>query len=159
MKQLAELIPLVLFFVVYQLKGEQIELFGWEHQFDGIFSATAVLIMATVAQVLFAWASSGKVEKRQLWLLAAVSVFGGATLIFRDQTFIQWKPTIFNWGLAIVFLGSQFIGKRTLMERTLGSQLQLPKAVWTRLNLLWAGNFALVGSLNLYVAFNYPMDF
>jgi intracellular septation protein len=94
-------------------------------------------------------------EKRLLWLLLAVTVFGGATLIFRNQLFIQWKPTIFNWALALAFGASQFIGEKNLMERTLGSQIHLSKPVWTRLNFLWVGNFALVGALNLYVAYSY----
>ena len=51
MKQLAELLPVVLFFVVYQLDGRSLTLGGWEYHFDGIYSATAVLMIATVLQV------------------------------------------------------------------------------------------------------------
>ena len=120
-----------------------------------IFSATAVLIIATTVQVGLTWLITGKVEKRLLWLFCAVVLFGGATLVLRDQTFIQWKPTVFNWVLALVFGGSQLFSDKTLLERTLGKQLQLPKPVWTRLNLLWVANFTLVGSLNLVVAYNY----
>jgi intracellular septation protein len=153
MKQLAELIPLVLFFITYQMKGTTVEIGTWSHTIDGIFSATAVLIAATTLQVIITWFLTHELEKRLLWLLAAVSVFGGATLVFRDQTFIFWKPTVFNWALALVFGGSHFIGERNLMERTLGHQLQLPHAIWTRLLWLWTCNFALVGSLNLFVAY------
>ena len=68
-------------------------------------------------------------------------------LVFRNQMFIQWKPTIFNWVLALVFKGaSQYIGDKNLMERTLGSQIHLPKPVWSKLNLLWVTNFAIVGA-------------
>jgi len=158
MKQLAEFLPIALFFIVYQLKGSAIELGGWEYTFDGIFSATAVLMIATTAQVILSYAFTRTLEKRLLWLLLAVLVFGGATLIFRNQMFIQWKPTIFNWALAIAFGASQFIGKKTLMERTLGSQIHLPRPVWTRLNLLWAANFIIVGGLNLVVAYGFSED-
>ena len=154
MKQLAELIPLVLFFITYQMKGTTVEIGTWSHTLDGIFSATAVLIAATTLQVIITWFLTHELEKRLLWLLAAVSIFGGATLIFRDQTFIFWKPTVFNWALALVFGGSHFIGERNLMERTLGHQIRLPHVIWVRLLWLWTGNFALVGSLNLYVAYN-----
>ena len=155
MKQLAEFVPIALFFIAYQLKGEELAIGSWTYHFDGIFSATAVLIIATVAQVAISFAITRKLEKRLLWLLLAVSVFGGATLVFRNQMFIQWKPTIFNWVLALAFGASQFIGEKNLMQRTLGSQIQLPKLIWTRLNLLWVGNFALVGTLNLVVAYSY----
>ena len=155
MKQIAEFLPIALFFIVYQLKGTSMELAGWEYTFDGIFSATAVLIAATVLQVILTYAFTRELEKRLLWLLLAVIVFGGATLIFRNQVFIQWKPTIFNWALGLAFGASQFIGEKNLMERTLGGQIHLPKFVWTRLNLLWVGNFILVGALNLFVAYAY----
>ena len=159
MKQLAELVPLVLFFITYQMKGTTVEVGNWSHTLDGIFSATAVLIGATVAQVILTWVFTRELEKRLLWLLAAVSVFGGATLLFRDQTFIFWKPTVFNWVLALVFGGSHFIGDRNLMERTLGSQIELPKPIWTRLLWLWTGNFALVGTLNIIVAYQLGEEF
>jgi intracellular septation protein len=155
MKQLAEFIPIALFFIVYQLKGEELAVGDWAYTFDGIFSATAVLIIATALQVVITFAITRELEKRLLWLLLAVVVFGGATLVFRNQVFIQWKPTIFNWALALAFGASQFIGQKNLMERTLGSQIHLPKQVWRRLNLLWVGNFTLVGALNLYVAYGY----
>jgi len=158
MKQLAEFIPIALFFIVYQLKGQTIELGSWAHTFDGIFSATAVLMIATGAQVAISFALTRHVEKRQLWLFLAVFIFGGATLFFRNQMFIQWKPTIFNWVLAIAFGLSQFIGEKNLMQRTLGSQLQLPHIVWRRLNLIWTANFAVVGGLNLYVAYYYSEE-
>lgn len=155
MKQLAEFVPIALFFIVYQLKGTSLELGGWEYSFDGIYSATAVLMLATVAQVLLTWAFTRTLERRLLWLLLAVLVFGGATLVFHNQMFIQWKPTIFNWVLALVFGASQYIGDKNLMERTLGSQIHLPKPVWTRLNLLWVTNFLFVGALNLVVAYGF----
>ena len=159
MKQLAELVPVILFFVAYQMDGTTVSLGSLSHTMDGIFSATAVLIIATVTQVVLTWIVSRELEKRLLWMLAAVCVFGGATLAFRDQTFIFWKPTVFNWALALVFGASHFVGERNLMERTLGSQLTLPSQVWTRLLWLWVGNFTIVGTLNLVVAYEFGEAF
>jgi intracellular septation protein len=158
MKQIAEFLPIVLFFIVYQLDGESVSLGSWAYQFDGIFTATAVLMAATAVHVVLSYAISRTVEKRLLWLLVAVLVFGGATLLFRNQAFIQWKPTVFNWVLALAFGASQFIGDKNLMERTLGRQLHLPKPVWTQLNLLWVANFIIVGALNIYVAYQFSEE-
>ena len=113
---------------------------------------------ATVLQVLLTWLITREFEKRLIWLMLAVLVFGGATLVLRNELFIQWKPTIFNWGLAIAFGASQFIGEKNLMERILGSQLHLPKDVWTRLNGLWIANFTVVGTLNLVVAYGFSEE-
>jgi intracellular septation protein len=158
MKQIAEFIPIALFFIVYQLKGQSVSLAGWTHEFDGIYSATAVLMAATVLQVLCTFVFTRKLEKRLVWLTLAVLVFGGATLFFHNQLFIQWKPTIFNWALALAFGASQFIGDKNLMQRTLGSQIQLPKPVWNRLNLIWVANFFIVGGLNLIVAYGFSEE-
>ena len=158
MKQLAELVPILLFFVVYKMDGYQWQVGPIDYKFDGIYTATAVLMLATIAQVVFARLSTGKLEKRQLWLLIAVLVFGGATIVLRNELFIQWKPTIFNWAMGLVFLGSQFIGNKNLIARTLGSQLEVPYGIWTRLNYLWSAYFLVVGSLNLVVAYRFSQD-
>ena len=155
MKQLLELLPLVLFFGAYQMDGDTLTVGDWSHTFDGIFSATAVLMISTALTWLISSLLEKRNDKRLMWMTLAVLLFGAATLILRDQRFIQWKPTVFNWVLAAVFLGSQFIGKRTVLERVLGSQLSLPRPIWTRLNVLWIGNFALVGALNLFVAYRF----
>ena len=159
MKQLLELLPLVLFFGAYQMDGDTLTVGGWSHTFDGIFSATAVLMISTALTWLISSLLEKRNDKRLMWMTLAVLLFGAATLILRDQRFIQWKPTVFNWVLAAVFLGSQFIGKRTVLERVLGSQLSLPRTIWTRLNVLWIGNFALVGALNLFVAYRFEEAF
>lgn len=155
MKQLLELLPLVLFFGAYQMDGDTMTVGGWSHTFDGIFSATAVLMISTALTWLVSSLLEKRNDKRLMWMTLAVLLFGAATLILRDQRFIQWKPTVFNWVLAAVFFGSQFIGKRTVLERVLGSQLSLPRLIWMRLNVLWIGNFALVGALNLFVAYRF----
>ena len=81
MRQLLEFVPIALFFIVYQLDGETVSLGGWSHTVDGIFTATAVLMAATALQVAVTYALTRKLEKRLLWMLAAVLVFGGATLL------------------------------------------------------------------------------
>lgn len=159
MKQLLEFLPIALFFIVYQFDGERVAIGGWEHQFDGIFSATAVLMGATALQVVIASAITRRLEKRLLVLLLAVLIFGGATLAFRNAAFIYWKPTIFNWAMALVFGASQFIGEKNLMERTLGKQIHVPRMVWTRLNLLWVSYFFVIGGLNLAVAYGFSEEF
>ena len=159
MKQLLEFLPLVLFFGAYQMDGEIVTVGGWSHTFDGIFSATAVLMVSSVMVWLMACALSRQNERRLMWMAIAVVVFGAATLILRDQRFIQLKPTVFNWVLALVFLGSQFVDDRNLLERLLGGQLSLTRRIWTQLNALWVGNFTLVGALNLFVAYQYEEAF
>lgn len=159
MKQLAEILPIALFFIAYQMDGQHIELLGYSHEFDGIYSATAVLMLATAAQVLFMRLLTGEVEKRLWVLFAAVVVFGSATLLLRNELFIQWKPTVFNWALALAFFAAPLLSDKTLLQRAIGDQLELPTPIWRRLNTLWYVYFFVVGALNLIVAYNFPESF
>jgi len=159
MKQILEFLTIVLFFGAYQMDGETLTVGAWSHTFDGIFSATAVLMIATIAVWLIMLAITRRNDKRLMWMMVAVVVFGTATLVLRDQRFIQWKPTVFNWVMAVLFFGSQFVGKKTLLERLLSQQLVLSEVIWKRLNALWVTNFVTVGALNLYVAYQYEEAF
>ena len=86
--------------------------------------------------------------------LVLVVLLGGATLLLQDKTFIQWKPSLVNWLFAVAFIGSEFIGDKNLLERMMGSQIELPKIIWRRLNYMWSSFFIFVGVLNVYVAFS-----
>ena len=160
MQQILELVPILLFFISYAQDGQTWELFNYSHTFNGIYSATAVLMIATVIQVLLTVVITKKLEKRLILLAAVVLITGSLTLILKNNIFIQWKPTLFNWVLAIVFLLAPFFGeKKTLMERMLDKQLQLPKLIWHRVNYLWVTNFIIVGTLNLVVAYSFSEAF
>ena len=155
MKQILEFLPIVLFYGAYQMDGETLTVGAWSHTFDGIFSATAVLMIAIIGVWLVMLAITQRNDKRLMWMMVAVVVFGTATLVLRDQRFIQWKPTVFNWVMAALFFGSQFVSEKTLLERLLGQQLVLSEVIWKRLNALWVTNLIVVGALNLYVASQY----
>lgn len=156
MQQFLEIIPVVLFFFAYYNKGNSLELFGYTIEFDGIYTATAILMIATLIHLILTWAITKKVEKRLLLLALVIIVTGGLTLFLQNNKFIQWKPTLFNWVLALAFIIAPFFGgKKTLMERMLGSQLTLPGLAWLKLNKLWIANFIIVGALNLVVAYGF----
>ncbi len=140
MKLLLDFLPVIIFFAVYKFSGD-------------IILATAVLIPATLAQMAYTWFTTHKIEKMQLVTLGLVVVLGGATVLLDNKAFIQWKPTVVNLLFAAAFLGSQFIGKKTIVERLMGQAVELPSLVWRRLNLAWVAFFALMAVLNLLVVY------
>ncbi|MDD2932439.1 MAG: septation protein A [Methylotenera sp.] len=144
MKFLFDLFPVILFFVAFK--------------FFGIFTATAVAIVATIAQIIYVKLRHGVVEKMLLISGVIITVFGGATLLLKDPTFIQWKPSILYWLFAAGLLGAQLMFNKNPMRSMMGKQIQLPDAVWSKLNIAWAMLFVALGFLNLYVAFNYSQD-
>ena len=113
------------------------------------------MIVVTLAQVGWSWLRRRRVEKLLLITAGLVLVLGGLTLILHNPIFVKWKPTAVNWLFALVLIGSFFIGKKPLLERMLGDQLELPTRVWVNLTLAWIPFFLIMGVVNLYVAFNF----
>ena len=120
-----------------------------------ILLATMVVIVATALQIAWVWFRHRKVDT-MLWVsLVLVTVLGAATLVFHDENFIKWKPTILYWIFAATLLGSAQLLGRNLIYAMLEKQMQLPTQLWTKLNYAWAAFFTAMGALNLYVAFNF----
>ena len=143
---LVELAPFVLFFGVWFLTSD-------------IYAATAALMLGLILQAAFTWWNQGRIDTRTRFIFLAGMAFGGATLLFRDETFIQWKPTIVNCCFSLAFVGSRFIGRKTLVERAIGAQFRLPRKVFNNLNWILACGFFIGGALNLIVAYNFSLEF
>ncbi len=141
MKFLTDLLPVILFFIAYQLFG--------------IYVATGVAIAAAFSQVAWSRWRHGRVENMHWVMLGLLVVFGGLTLLLRDPNFIKWKPTVVNWLFAAAFLGSGLFMKVSLLQRMMAHAITLPDVVWRRLNLAWVAFFTLMGVANLYVAFRF----
>jgi intracellular septation protein len=144
MKFLFDIFPLVLFFVAFKMAN--------------IYVATGVAMAATFLQIGWLWFAGRKIDP-MLWAsLAIIVVFGGATLLFHNETFIKWKPTVLYWLFAgALFVSNRWFGKnliRTMMEKN----ISLPEPIWGKLNLSWIGFFALMGMLNIYIAYNYNTE-
>jgi len=144
MQALTALAPLVAFFATYRLRG--------------LYAATAVLMAAMVLVLALDWLRHRRIPALHALSAALVLVFGSATLLLHNRLFIQWKPTVLFWALGLAFLASARIGERTLTERllapALGERLRASPAQWQRLNLSSGVLYALLGALNLVVAYN-----
>jgi intracellular septation protein len=166
MKQLFDFFPIVLFFILYKFYLDLPDEFilGINNVIpmmrltpgeasDAIYLATLAAIVATVVQVVLSAVIVKKVEKMPLITLVLLLVFGGATLALKDPLFIQWKPTAINWLFGFVFLGSQFIGEKPLVQRMMAQAIEIEDPrIWQQLNLAWVGFFLVAGIANLIVA-------
>jgi len=152
MKFVFDFFPVLAFFIAFKLPDDPER---------AIYIATATLIVASIIQLSIYWLLYRRVEKMHVITLAVVLVFGAATLLLQDERFIKWKPTIIFWLFALIALGSQFIGKKTVFERMIGmaeQKITAPPHVWARLNLSWVLFFIIAGIANLYVAFNFETN-
>lgn len=146
MQALLEFAPLIAFFIAYRVSG--------------LYSATAVLMVTMAILLIVDYVRLRRISAMRTLSAVLVFLFGTATLVLHDPRFIQWKPTVFFWLASIAFLGSHWIGRQTLSRRLLttalgGDDNRVPESTWKRLNLLWVVFYALLGLLNLFVAFNF----
>jgi intracellular septation protein len=170
MKLLFDFLPILLFFGAFKYAEGQKD---WAAQFatehlgfvvsGGIVGpneapvllATVVVIVATLAQIGWLVARGRKVDM-MLWVsLGLVVVLGGATIWFHSETFIKWKPSVLYWVMGLGFWISRAVFRKNLLQTLMGEQLQLPAAVWQRLNFAWIAFFGLMGLANIYVAYSF----
>lgn len=145
MNLLLDFLPIIVFFIAFK--------------FFGIYIATAAAIIVSILQVSSHWLRHRHVSGLQLLSLVLIVGLGGSTLVFHSEIFIKWKPTVLNWALAILFLGSQWLGKKPFIQRLLEGNVKLTQpTLWQRLNTGWVIFFSIMGALNLYVAYHYTTN-
>jgi intracellular septation protein len=144
MKLLLDFFPIILFFVAFK--------------FAGIYVATAVAIVATIGQIAWLRHSTGKVEPMQWASLAIIVVFGGATIALQNETFIKWKPTVLYWLMGGTLAAGQLFFRKNLLKSLMGSQLELPEPAWRVTNWSWIAFFAVMGVINLWVAYTFDTN-
>jgi intracellular septation protein len=143
MQFLAEYFPLILFFVAFKLAD--------------IYTATAVAIVASIAQIAYFKWRRGKVATMHWVSLAIIVIFGGATLLLHDETFIKWKPTVLYWLFGLVLLVGRVAFGRNLIGALL-PDLTLPEPVWARVTWGWVAFLGAMGAANLYIATHFSTD-
>ena len=144
MQLVVDFLPVIVFFVAYKLYG--------------MYVATAAIMVAMSIQISVQWIRKRTVNKMLLASGILVLIFGSITIALKNPLFIQWKPTIVNWLFAVAFIGSRFIGDKTLIQRMMEHAIELPVTMWRRLNLMWVANFTLLGCANIYVVYNYSEE-
>ena len=155
MHAIIEYIPLILFFAVFKLVD--------------IYWATALLMLTTLIQVAYYYFKDGKVPTRHWVFFAIAVVLGTLTLVFHDEQFVKWKATIVYAIFSVTLLVSRYVLGKNLVKKALSSVLEnaseskqeidVPEALWNKLNLFWVAVTAGISALNIYIAYNFSLDF
>ncbi len=144
MQLLADFLPLLFFFAAYL--------------YDDLYFAVGVLMVAMPIGLVLKTYWTKKLDKIYLGSTIFLLILGSATLFFRNPLFLYWKPTAFYWVVSIVFLASQWIGDKTIVERLFAQAADLSREQWVKLNLMWVAFFIFAGGLNIYVAYSFSQQ-
>ena len=138
MKLILDFFPILLFFGAYK--------------FADIYTATGVLMGATVLQMAIIYAMERKLQAMQKATLVLILLFGTLTLALHDDRFIKWKPTVLYSAMAIALAIAYWGFRKNFLQVMLGKQLELPDRIWTHLNIAWIGYCVFMAAINGYVA-------
>lgn len=144
MKLIFEFLFLAAFFAVFKLYG--------------IYPAIASAIVLYGAQFAFLSIKNKKIDKKQLLTFLAVLVLGGASLLFQNELFFKWKPSVIYWALSIAIIAAALIRRKPSLKSIMGEQISLPTKTWYQLDCLWAGFLLMLGSANIIIAYQFTTD-
>ena len=136
MKFLLDFGPIVLFFIVYK--------------YYGLYAAIYAMIASTFVQIMYSRVTTGKFVTSQVLTFALLVVFGGISIILRDPAFVMWKVSVLYVIFAAVLIGSNYVGSKTLLERMMGKELQLPRNTWVNLTWFWSLGFVVIAIINAF---------
>lgn len=153
MKIFIDFFPILLFFAAYKLH----DWFGVGKD-EAIYLGTQVLMGATVVQMALIYGIDKKLTALQKITLVMILVFGGITLALHDKRFIMWKPTVLYAGMSIALAIAIWGMKNNFLKSMLGTHLELPDAVWHKLNVAWVAYTAFMSVSNAYVVMYYSED-
>ena len=136
MKFLFDFGPIILFFIVYKSYG--------------LYAAIYTMIAATFVQLMYTRLTTGRFENSHIITFVLLLVFGGISIALRNPAFVMWKVSILYVIFALALIASNFIGKKTILERMLSKELILPRSTWERLNWIWGFGFVGIAIVNAY---------
>ncbi|QCI19838.1 MAG: septation protein A [Buchnera aphidicola (Brevicoryne brassicae)] len=139
MKQVLNILPMIVFFIFYNL-------------YD-IFIASGALIITSGLICVFYWILYNEIDKINLFSFFTIAFFGFLTIFFHNSQFIKWKITIVYMVFSILLLISQFFTSKPIIQRFLEKDINISKICWRKINLAWSLFFLLCSILNIYIAF------
>ena len=149
MQLLIDFLPIVLFFAAYFIS-------------DDFYTALLVILVAAPVAMAVQYVMTRTFNKMTAVSTLLVVVLGGGALLLDNKMVFLWKPTVFYWAAAVVFLVSQFVGDKPVIRRLMeaagsGSDdpIQLTDQQWNTLSIAWVVFFVVAGALNIYVAYVY----
>ncbi|KQN10163.1 septation protein A [Sphingobium sp. Leaf26] len=137
--------PLLVFFLTYKGAGW---IWGAGNPITAMTFGTAAFMISIVIAVIISKVKLGRVSP-MLWLSALLILFfGGLTIYFHDQSFIQIKPTIIYTFFAFMLFAGLLRGQPLLKYLLQAAYDGLTHEGWLKLSRNWALFFVAMAIAN-----------
>lgn len=141
LKQVLELGPTLVFFVIYLRLRDQTFTFG-DRDYTGFIVAALIFVPILLASMAILWALTRSLSRMQVFTAFMVIVFGGLTAWFNDESFFKMKTTIV-YGIFAGALGIGLLQGRSYLQWVMSDMLPMMQEGWMiltrRLALMFAG--------------------
>ena len=146
LKQVLELGPTVVFFLIYmRIKDQSFTLGATEY--SGFIVAALILVPLLLVATLALWLLTGTVSRMQIFVGVMVVVFGGLTAWFNDERFFKMKTTIV-YGVFALILGAGLLRGKSLLQWVMAEALPMKPEGWMILTRRLALMFAALAVAN-----------
>ena len=146
LKQVLELGPTIVFFLIYLRIKEEVYTFGGT-EYSGFIVATIVFVPILLTSMAALWYLTGKISRIQVFTAFMVIFFGALTAWFNDERFFKMKTSIVN-GLFAVILGVGLLRGKSLLQYVMGDMIPMEPEGWMILTKRLAIGFAVLAVAN-----------
>jgi intracellular septation protein len=147
-KFLYDYLPLIVFFAIYKLAKTP----------DPLVTATIYMVATTFIALVISYFLTRKIPTVALVSGITLGVFGGLTILLKDDIFIKMKPTIINVIFAVILFYGYF-KKKPFLSYILGEQIKMSNHAWLTLSARWGVFFLILAILNELIWRNFSTDF
>ena len=141
--KILQFLPVIIFFVSYKTTSD-------------LILATSLIIGSVLVCSALEYLVTKTVSRLQIFLIAAVLIFGIPTVLLKDPNFIKMKITIVNLILALAIFVFQVILKKNPFAYLLKKDLPIPDSAYALLSKMWMIFFVFAAGLNIIIAFYLP---
>jgi len=149
LKQVLELGPTLVFFLIYLRIKENTYTFGGT-DYSGFIVATLVFVPILLVSMAILWKLSGKLSRMQVFTAFMVIFFGGLTAYFNDERFFKMKTSIV-YGVFAAILGIGLLRGQSYLRYIMEDFLPMEKEGWMILTRRLVAMFGAMALANEYI--------
>lgn len=130
-KLVLEVGPIAVFFLAYRLAPVAEGLSVEDRQLEQILFSTQVFVPTILISLAISYVLTRRLPRMAVITAVVVTVFGGLTLVLRDDTFVKMKPTIL-YTLFAAILGFGLLRGQSYLKYLMGELIPMQDAGWLK---------------------------
>ncbi len=157
LKIVLEVGPIAVFFLAYRWAPVPDGLSDTERQLEQILFSTKVFVPTILLSLLASWLMTRKLPKMAVITAVVVTIFGGLTLVLRDDIFVKMKPTIL-YGLFAGILGFGLMRGQSYLKYLMDELIPMRDEGWMKFTGRFVAFYLMLAVMNEVVWRLYGTD-